>query len=196
MEHRLTLLERRLRRQQLLSFSILVLLVSVLASSFQSPDAEEQILRARGLVLVDDAGRERILLGAPVPHAANRIRTDPQRVRETWAGAFPDPDAYMELYAGYEHSTNGLLILDENGHDRVVVGNPTPDLYFGKRIGPATGITINDHKGLERTGYSLLDVDGTYRVVLGLDNPRGSEGLVLMLVDDGPTGMTIRKWAK
>ncbi len=51
--------------------------------------------RLTGTLGEDEAGRERILIGAPVPETANRIRTDEARVREVWAPKFPDADAYM-----------------------------------------------------------------------------------------------------
>jgi len=191
MESRIARMERELRVQRGLSTALALVVVVSLVAAFRSPSVTDEVLRVRGLVVVDEAGRERILIGAPLPAAAGRIRTDPARARETWASAFPDPDAFMELYAGYEHSTNGILVLDENGHDRIAIGSPTPDLYFGKRIGPATGIQINDERGLERTGYGLLDVDGTKRVVLGLDSAEGTEGLTLALVDGAYAGLLV-----
>jgi len=65
------------------------------------------VLRARGLIIEDEAGRERILVGAPIPEAVNRVRTDDARAREAWASRYPDPDAYMGYYQDYSHETNG-----------------------------------------------------------------------------------------
>ena len=56
------------------------------------------VLRARGLIIEDEAGRERILIGAPVPEAANRVRTDEARVQEVWASRYTDADGYMGYY--------------------------------------------------------------------------------------------------
>ncbi|WP_428278160.1 hypothetical protein [Candidatus Palauibacter sp.] len=153
--------------------------------------AEEDVLRARGLIIEDAAGRERILLGAPIPEAVNRVRTDEARVREVWAPGFPDPDAYMGYYQDYSHETNGMLILSEDGFDRLVVGDPTPDPNIGRRIAPATGMMINDDQGFERTGYGVLAVNGGYNVGLGLDTDRIAEGLSLVLQDDGPHGILV-----
>lgn len=200
MEARIARLERQLRQQRLIT-TALVLTIAVgsaflVAAGFQAPSQTGDVIRARGLVLVDEEGRERILIGAPIPAAANRIRTDLDRVRETWASGFPDPDGFMDLYGTFKHSTNGILILDENGHDRLSLGAPTPDLYYGKRIGPSTGIQINDERGSERSGYGLLDVNGEKRVVLGLDSDNGTEGLTLALVDGGYTGVTVRQGSR
>ena len=89
----------------------------------------------------------------------------------------------MGYYQDYNHSTNGILILSEDGFDRIALGDPKPDPNIGKRIGPSTGMVINDAEGFERMGYGLLDIDGHYRVTLGLDSDRSTEGLVLALDD-------------
>ena len=149
------------------------------------------VLRARGLIIEDEAGRERILIGAPVPEAANRVRTDEARVQEVWAPRYPDADAYMGYYQDYSHETNGLLILSEDGFDRLVLGDPVPDPNIGRRIAPSTGMVINDAEGFERMGYGLKVVNGVSRVGLGLDTDRIEEGLLLTLDDDGLLGVTV-----
>ena len=167
----------------LMTIALVVLLV-------RSDTATDGVLRARGLIIEDDAGRERILIGAPIPEAANRFRTDEARVREVWGPRFPEE--YMGWYQDYNHSTNGILILSEDGFDRIALGDPKPDPNIGKRIGPSTGMVINDAEGFERMGYGLLDIDGTYRVTLGLDSDRSTEGLVLFLDDlTGEVGISV-----
>ncbi|OLE70998.1 MAG: hypothetical protein AUG74_06890 [Bacteroidetes bacterium 13_1_20CM_4_60_6] len=164
------------------------LVVLTLAAFRQSSPA---IIRARGIIIEDQVGRERILIGAPIPFAKNRVRTDTARVAQLWAGRFPDRAQYMGYYKGYRHSMDGLLVLDENGIDRVALGDSVPDPNIGKRIGPSTGVVINDQEGFERSGYGLLNVNGQYRVVLGLDSKRGTEGLALALRDDGAVGLSV-----
>ena len=150
------------------------------------------VMRGRGLIIEDDAGRERILIGAPIPEAANRVRTDTARVRELWGPRFPDLERYMGWYQDYQHSTNGILILSEDGFDRIAIGDPKPDPNIGRRLGPSTGLVINDPEGFERSGYGLLELDGHYRVNLGLDSDRGTEGLMLTLDDqDGRVGIYV-----
>jgi len=153
--------------------------------------ATDDVLRARGLIIEDTAGRERILIGAPIPEAANRLRTDEARVREVWAPGFPDADAYMGYYQDYSHETTGMLILSEEGFDRLVVGDPVPDPNIGRRIAPSTGMVINDANGFERMGYGVKPMDGRYRVSMGLDTDRIQEGLVLIVDDDGPHGVLV-----
>jgi hypothetical protein len=192
MQAKIEKLEKDVRRLKAFAMTLAVILTAFIIAAFRPQSGDDEILRARGLVIVDDAGRERILLGAPIPDAAGRVRTDLGRVRELWAGRFPDPDKYMEWYSGYDHSMNGLLILDESGFDRLALGETVPDPNIGKRIGPETGIVINNEAGFERSGYGLLNVDGVYRVVLGMDSKKGNEGLVLMLDDAGPNGLMVR----
>lgn len=150
------------------------------------------VLRARGLVIVDAAGRERILIGAPIPEARNRVRTDSARAALACASQFPDAAQYMRWYAAYRHTMHGMLVLDENGIDRLAVGDSTPDPNIGKRIGAGTGILVNDANGFERTGYGMLTVDGRDRVVLGLDGKDGEESAVLSVHDGGHAGLSVR----
>lgn len=173
------------------SLILTVGIISYVLISRNNQIGKDYIIRTKGIVIEDSAGKPRILIGAPIPYVSHRIRTDENKVKELWAKKFPDD--WFEVYKNeYNHETNGILILDENGHDRLVMGAPVPDLYFGKRIGPATGLIINDEKGQERTGYAILNVNGTNRVNLGLDNAKGTEGIMLTLNDDGTTGLAIR----
>ena len=153
--------------------------------------ATDGVLRVRGLIIEDEAGRERILIGAPIPGAANRVRTDEARVRELWGPRFPDLEQYMGWYRDYQHSTNGILILSEDGVDRLVLGDPVPDPNIGKRIGANTGLLINDPEGFDRSGYGLIDVEGRYRVGLGIDSNRSQESLMLMLHDNDRVGISV-----
>lgn len=152
----------------------------------------DDIVRTQGVIIVDEEGRERILIGAPVPHADARVRTDLDRIAETWAPRYPDPEEYLEAYRELLHGLNGMVVLDEGGFDRIALGDPVPDPIIGRRVAPATGLLINNREGLERTGYGLLEVDGKYRVALGLDDDRG-EGVVLSLHEEGPRGLTVRE---
>lgn len=191
---RIRRLERGQRFYKLYSLALTAALAIVATSalrphSLQADAPADRVLRARGLVIEDADGRERILLGAPVPPARNRVRTDPARVREVWGKRFPKE--YAEWYKGYRHAANGLLILDEKGFDRIALGDPVPDPNIGRRIAPSTGVVFNDEEGFERTGYGLLNVDGRHRVVLGMDSAHGQEGLTVALVDQGQVGVTV-----
>jgi len=183
-------LQRDLHCLRLCALTLAAGLVVLAVSAFRSqPD---RILRVRGLIVEDAAGRERILIGAPIPLAKNRVRTDTARVRRAWAHRYPNADQYMGFYAGYRNDVNGVLVLDERGFDRLAIGDSVPDPNIGRRIGPSTGVVVNDSAGFERSGYGLLRAGGHYRVVLGLDSEHGEEGLALALFDSGGVGLMAR----
>lgn len=192
MEQRVKRLERTQKLLGAYAVVLTVVTVALVVLHVLGDEGGATVLRATGLVIEDEQGRERILIGAPVPHAANRVRTDTSRVRQIWARRFPDADQYMGFYENYRHAVNGIVFLDENGFDRMAIGDSVPDPNIGRRIGPQVGLVINDHEGFERSGFGLLKVDDLYRVVFGLDSDRGTEGLTLVLYDDGRVGINVR----
>ena len=170
-------------------FASAIVVLGLFVSQKDNRPETDQIVRARGIIIEDENGKERILIGAPVPFAENRVRTDSARIRETW-GKRLGGDTYMNWYKDYDHNVNGILILDEEGWDRVAIGNPVTDPIIGKRIGPSTGMIVNNSEGLERTGYGIVPVDGKDRVVLGLDKG-GRESVALSVMPDGTAGIDV-----
>ncbi len=185
-----TRLKKQIRRLRVCVAFLGAAVLVLIGTAFSTLEKHADVLRARGLIIEDDQGRERILIGSPIPAAKNRVRTDLNRVREIWGKKFPEK--YMEWYRGYQNDMSGLLILDANGFDQVAVGDPVPDPNVGKRIAPSRGLVINDEEGFERSGYGLLKVENHYRVVLGMDNAQGQEGATLFLMDDGPVGLELQ----
>jgi len=187
-------LEKQIRRLRVCVAFLGAAVLFLVGTAFSKQERQADILRARGLIIEDDQGRERILIGSPIPAAKNRIRTDLNRVREVWGKRFPEK--YMDWYRGYQNDMSGLLILDANGFDRVAVGDPVPDPNVGKRIAPSSGLVINDEEGFERSGYGLLKVENHYRVVLGMDNAQGQEGASVFLMDDGLVGLELQEGSR
>ncbi|MDX2263022.1 MAG: hypothetical protein SFU84_15120 [Gemmatimonadales bacterium] len=183
--HDLEQLRRSVDRLRNMVVGLSIALVSLLVSGMRHDSAE--VIRTRGIIIEDAVGRERILIGAPIPIVPHRVRTDTAKVRRAW-GAQMGGDRFMGYYREYRHAVHGMLVLDENGFDRLAIGDSTPDPNVGRRLGPGTGMQINDARGFERSGYSLLSVDGRYRVVLGLDGANGREGIGLSLFDGGDAG--------
>lgn len=185
MDSELRKLNRKLRQTNwllLVAFMTIGLLVWMNVS-------EKNILRTRGIVIEDENGNERILIGAPIPFAQNRVRTDTNIIKATW-GQWMGKN-YLEWYKDYAHHMNGILIMNEDGWDKIAIGDPAPDPIFGKRIGPSTGMIINDDEGQERSGYGLVDVNGELRMVLGLDNASGTEGATLAVGPDGSSHLSL-----
>lgn len=117
------------------------------------------VLRTRGLVIEDENGHPRILLGAPFPTATGRIRTDTR--------------------------TTALLFLDREGHDRLTVGEELDPQIGGKvprgihRIASGFGLVLHDEAGNERGAYSWL-TNG--RALITLDRP-GAEAFAAIVND-------------
>jgi len=65
----------------------------------------------------------------------------------------------------------GLIILDDQGRERIVVGAPVPNPREGVRRSASSGIVINDPAGYERFGLGLTD-DG--QMGMGFDAPPGT----------------------
>lgn len=141
---------------RVLQVSVIILLAMlVTGATMQAQQEPAEVIRTRGIVIVDDQGRERILLGAPAPNDG-RKRKD---------------------------AATGMVVLGEDGADRVVVGySPGPQMggNVHARIADAVGIQINDKDGNERGGFGYLD---NGRVVLGLDYP-DREAVVLFVADN------------
>ncbi len=181
--------QKKLLNKIILLASLIILgLASRLLFSFSEAD-ENKVLRAKGLIIVDNEGRERILIGAPVPQARNRVRTDTARVRALWSHRFGNADQYMKWYQNYNHKSNGILILDEQGYDRVCMGDGVPDANIGQRIGKQTGLIFCDNHGFERGGIGVLNVgNDENRVVMALDGENGTDATGISVMEDGETG--------
>lgn len=164
-QHRIKQLERQLRFTWSAGLALLALLAVGMQVDSSQPDSESETLRTQQLIVEDEEGRPRIILGAPIVKVDGRVRQD---------------------------SMTGLLVLDENGIDRVAVGSPVTDPQvegeIHSRNSPATGISFNDKNGNERGGLGILDGDN--RVVLGLDR-KGGEGVVLFILPNGRAGLLI-----
>lgn len=68
----------------------------------------------------------------------------------------------------------GLVIVDEQGVERVVIGAPTPDPKgLGTRVAPLYGLVINGPTGEERGGYGVMGQSD--EAILTLDGAGGDE---------------------
>jgi len=68
--------------------------------------------------------------------------------------------------------TRGVIIVDDKGRERVILGAPVPDppIEGRKRINPAHGMIILDRQGYERFGVGLMD---NGQMAMGFDAPPG-----------------------
>jgi hypothetical protein len=167
--------------------SLVLIYLSIVLFSMRN----REVLRLRGLVIEDAQGRDRILIGAPVPASRDRIRTDLEKVKAAFAPKLGG-DAYLKDYPGLSHEAHGLVFLNEQGHDKLHVGEKLPDAITGKRIVSASGFTFNDDEGFERGGFGISRTEtGEYRTMLGMDDPNGSEAVHLFVLEDGSKGLRV-----
>ena len=178
---------------RILSYLLLLLTIAfighILYDALFEEEIKSDIIRAKGIIIEDQNGNERVLIGAPVPYSKNRVRTDSVKVWEHW-GKYYEPE-FMDWYKDYNNDNYGILILDSLGFDRIALGNHVPDLSFGQRIGPLTGLIINDENGTERTGYGVLNINGNNRVNLGLDDKNGIDRVSLTVDESGVYGLKV-----
>ena len=165
LENRLQRAERRVRW---LSVGMVVLAAGLVLGMTVPGTAESgrmmarasDVLTVRGLVIVDDAGRERVVIGAPA--------------------AAVSPDERLA-------ESTGMIVLDSLGRLSVAVGSDRPlileDGSVGKRIGSSSGLTFYDPRnGMERGGIGAFE-DGRANVCL--DYGTGSKEAACMAVAPG-----------
>lgn len=192
MEQQLLSLQRQLSWLRWLVFFLFLLSAGLSAVLLLRTEKAPGVLRARGIIIEDEQGRDRILIGAPVPASGTRVRTDTALVRKYWAGEFPEPDSFMNWYQNYRHSTVGMVVMNENGFDRVLVGDQLADPNIGRRMFEASGILWNDREGWERGGAGVNTLkDGRARSIIGVDGTAG-EAVHLMALEDGTNALAVR----
>jgi hypothetical protein len=104
LNRRLTRLEARCRRLRLTVLALAVLLVASLTTMQPGAQQTADILRVKGLVVEDEAGRARIVLGAPMAEGPSSRRTglkilDGAGVERIGISAMNDGDAVIGLDA-------------------------------------------------------------------------------------------------
>lgn len=170
------------------SSAILVFMIS----AFSEPEKKFGIIRAKGIVIEDSSGRDRILIGTPIPFSNDRVRTDSNLVRKYWAKNFEeDSNQYMQWYKNYYNGAEGIVIMNENGFDRVLLGDKLADPNTGKRMFEPAGILWNDKEGWELGGAGVNTTkEGKSRSVIGVDDKDG-EAVHIIALEDGTKGLVI-----
>ncbi len=115
-----------------------------------------EVLRVKGLVVVDEKGKDRILIGSPIPKSDSR--------------------------SSPAHES-GIVLVDDNGKDRLAIGETTQVEMGGKwhKRDRAYSVLIFDRKGDERGGFGTFD-DG--KAVVVLDRARPDSDGVALVVDE------------
>lgn len=189
-------IDRRYKRmKQLFIGFISFILIAVFCLGFNKTD-RFNLIRAKGIIIEDQNGKDRILIGAPVPHSVDRVRTDTNLVRKYFASdIYPqDPDKYMQWYKKYRNSAFGIVLLNDKGIDVMQLGDQLSDPNVGRRIFSPTGILLNNQKGMEVAGFGTHTFeDGRSGVALGLDDPaNGREAFHASVLSDGTRALILQ----
>ena len=82
-QDRITALEHECRRLRAGLVVLGVVLVATLTTLHPTAQQSAEVLRVRGLIVEDDAGRQRVVLGAPIPENRQTTRTGLKILDET-----------------------------------------------------------------------------------------------------------------
>lgn len=136
---------------------VLVVTISMAVGTGRGQPRSSEVLRVRGLIIEDRDGRERILLGAPVPKVTGRKRAD---------------------------DVTGLVVLGDNGADRVQIGN-VAGLKVAGEHGPGferIGLVVNNKTG--KALMKLADTNDSERMMVEVEGQTPAR----LLVIDATTG--------
>ena len=190
MEKEIQNLKQQLRWVKGSLYLVLTVFGLVLFSS--SAPSEKDVLRVKGLVILDDNGRERMLIGYPIPDSKQRFRDNPEKVIQEWSAERGGAE-FAERYKNeFYNKAEGIVFLNEEGYDRMALGTKIPDPSAGVRQFESAGFAIFDEKGHEYAGLGLSKTkEGKYRTVLGMDDPEVGESMHMFILEDGSRGLQI-----
>lgn len=188
---RLKDVENRYKNMKRLFFGgVGIMLVALFCFGFTKAEKFD-VITVKGIIVKDENGKDRILIGSPIPFSKDRVRTDTALVRKHWANKFNDPNQYMEWYRRYRNSANGIVFMNQEGFDEVLVGENLADANVGVRLFRMSGILVNTQKGWERVGAGVNTLEnGETRQGFGVDDDSG-EALHMMTMEDGSKGIVI-----
>ena len=90
-------MENRYKRmKRLFTGFVSLTLIGVFGLAFTKTEKFD-LIRTKGIIIEDENGKDRILIGAPIPYSKDRVRTDTNLVRKYFASEVnpKDPDRYM-----------------------------------------------------------------------------------------------------
>jgi hypothetical protein len=191
MNNELYLLKKQIQQMRWYALISSIVILFFIVVSFVPLDKRSGIIRTKGIIIEDSAGRDRILIGSPIPFSKHRVRTDTNLVKKYWAKAYNNPNEFMNWYKNYYSSTEGMVVINEEGFDRVLVGDKLADSNTGKRMFESAGIVWNDKQGWEMGGAGVnTSTDGKARAVVGVDSKEG-EAVHIMSLEDGTKALVI-----
>lgn len=190
-------MEQRYKKlKRAISIASFLVIFSLITFGFTRTESF-QLIRTKGIIIEDENGRDRILIGAPIPISKDRVRDDTALVRKYFAKTIlpKNPDLYMKYYQSYKNSAFGMVVMNEKGIDIVQLGDKLSDANTGRRQFENSGLLWNAQNGTELGGVGVNTLpDGKSRVVFGFDDPSdgGSEALHTGVMEDGSRMLIMR----
>jgi hypothetical protein len=130
---RVETLERRVRRGRVVSAVLAGVLAAVSLGGWVAGPRTQEVIRARAIVIEDAQGRDRVVLGAPVPSARGTTRISP---------------------------STGMVINDTAGHERFGLGlMENGRMGMGFDAAPGDGDPRNPERlnlGVDPNGYGYV----------------------------------------
>ena len=97
------------------------------------------------------------------------------------------------IWNGIKIINIGMVVLNQEGFDRVLIEDSLADPNIGNRNYKLAGVIWNDEKGWERGGLGVnTDKSGQARSIIGVDDMAG-EAVHMVAMEDGTKGLIIRK---
>ncbi|NVK51301.1 MAG: hypothetical protein HWD85_00080 [Flavobacteriaceae bacterium] len=147
---------KKLEKRQKAHLLLIIFLFTTNAVLFfgLSTNTKEDVITAKGIVIVDDYGNPRIKMGFPFDNRS-RIRKD---------------------------TLSGMVFMDEKGMDRIHLG-PHGKLFLGNkyfdRANEGWSLFFNDSNGEERSGYGFSDDDNSVGLGMDYGGEDGGEAIYL-----------------
>ena len=118
--HRVNRLERLTKMSWMITGSLVLMMAFAFVSkSDDEGDAGAKVIRARGIVIVDEKGRDRICLGSPVPDPKGYDK----RINASTGLTINDTNGYERFGMGLDATGNMIMGFDAP-HDKGTPGNP------------------------------------------------------------------------
>ena len=97
----------------------------------------------------------------------------------------------MGWYKKYKNASNGIIFMNEEGFDEVLVGEDLADPNVGVRNYKISGLLVNNKKGWERVGAVVNTLEnGKTRQGFGVDDDSG-EAMHIVTIEDGSKALII-----
>ncbi|WP_235299708.1 hypothetical protein [Portibacter marinus] len=152
MENRIKSLERKSKVQTVIILALAFALIWLYIKPVNKTN--DDILQTKGIIIQDDIGNPRIAMGFPIDNQ----------------------------YRKRKDTLNGLVFMDENGMDRIHLGQHGKLFLGGKyqeRLNDGWSLFFNDSKGEERSGYGFSDDDNSIGLGMDYGGEFGGEAIYL-----------------